>query len=90
MLKFLLILFLVGYVFYKVSGFLFRMLFYKAYQQQSQQSARAGGQRTQAQGYAKRPADGNVQIDHIPPPNDKSKSKADFNGGDYVEYEEVE
>ena len=88
MLKFLLILFLIGYIIFKLSGFLFRTLFYKAYQQQ--QAQRAAGQRSQAQGYARSPADGNVQIDHVPQSNSKDKSKPEFNGGDYVDYEEVD
>lgn len=88
MLKFLLILFLIGYIFFKLSGFLFRTIFFKAYQQQ--QAQRAAGQRSQTQGYARRPADGNVQIDHVPQADRKAKSKSEFNGGDYVDYEEVD
>ncbi len=88
MLKFLLILFLIGYIFFKVSGFLFKTLFYKAYQQQ--QAQRTAGQDTQTNGYARKPADGNVQIDHVPQSSAKAKSKTKFNHGDYVDYEEVD
>ncbi|MEQ9299880.1 MAG: DUF4834 family protein [Cyclobacteriaceae bacterium] len=88
MLKFLLILFLIGYIFFKVSGFLFKTLFFKAYQQQ--QAQRAAGQGAQTSGYARKPADGNVQIDHVPQSSPKAKSKSEFDGGDYVDYEEVD
>ncbi len=85
MLKFLLILFLIGYIFFKLSGYLFRLLFYKAYQQQ--QFQRSAG-RQQNTGYAQRPADGNVKIDHVP--QSSKKEQKDFKGGEYVDYEEVD
>jgi hypothetical protein len=90
MLKFLLILFLIGYIIFKVSGFLFKTLFYKAYQQQQAQRAAGTGKRPQANGYARKPADGNVQIDHVPQPATKEKTKPEFDGGDYVDYEELD
>lgn len=37
-------------------------------------------------GNSRRPSDGNVNVDSAPP---KGKRKSDFDGGDYVDYEEV-
>ena len=78
MLKFLLILGIVFYLVYKVSGFLTRGLF-------------AGGssKRAQTQGRNRtkvRPPDGNLDVDHIP----KNRKPDSFKGGDYVDYEEVD
>jgi hypothetical protein len=39
------------------------------------------------QGHFRRPSDGNVNIDSIP--RDKQSRKAEFKGGEYVDYEEV-
>lgn len=78
MLKFLLILGIVFYLIYKVSGFLTKGLF-------------ATGQRRAAQNQARNkskvhPSDGNVDVDYIP----KDRKKDSFKGGDYVDYEEVD
>lgn len=79
MLKFLLIIFLISYIIYKVGGFFFKMLFLKATQQQYQRN-------TQTHQSRKAPG-GNVNIDYVP---ENRKSKKDgFSGGDYVEYEDV-
>jgi hypothetical protein len=86
MLKFLLISILCFYVFYKVSGYFFRFLFYvlgnraqhninKTFEQQQRASKKA------------KPADGNVEIDYVP--NSGKGNKNDFKGGEYVDYEEV-
>lgn len=81
MLKFLLIIFLISYLVYKVGGFLVRMLFINATQQHYQRSN--GNPNPQS----KKPRNGNVNIDFMP--EDGKKKKADFKGGDYVDYEEV-
>lgn len=36
--------------------------------------------------FNRKPADGNVNIDSVPP---KEKQKKDFKGGEYVDYEDV-
>lgn len=79
MFKFLLIIFLISYVLYKVGGFFFRMLFMNLTQQQSQ--------RGNARQQQKRPADGNVSIDYVP--EEKSKKRAGMKGGEYVDFEDV-
>lgn len=84
MLKFLLILFLVGYVLYKVMGFAFKVLFYNASRAQGTQQKQT---QYNSQHYAKKPADGNLNIDYVP--KNASKDKNDFQGGEYVDYEEV-
>ena len=81
MLKFLIIIFLVGYIFYKVGGVLFRAL-----------TGTLGGDqysRGNFQGRPNqnpRPKGGNVNIDYVP--KDK-KDRKDFDGGEYVDYEEL-
>lgn len=82
MLKFLLILFLVFYLFIKVGGFIMKTLF-SGFSNQQQGTGR--NQNTQT----KRPADGNVNIEYIPNSNKSNPTKKDFKGGDYVDYEEV-
>lgn len=78
MLKLLLILGIVFYLVYKVSGFLTKGLF-------------TGGsaRRAETQGRNKdkvHPPDGNVDVDHIP----KDRKTDSFKGGEYVDYEEVD
>ncbi len=77
MLKFLLIVILIFYVLYRIGGFFFRMLIINA-QQRTQQN--------QNTSYQSRGKDGNIHIDYVPK---QTKSKSDFKGGDYVDYEEV-
>ena len=83
MIKFLVILFAIGYIFYKVGGFLFRIFLgglgaKTAYQQNNQRGQRysqAGRQQK------KTTADG-ISIDYVP--NDKNeKSAKNFKGGEY-------
>lgn len=83
MLKFLIIIGLIAYVFYKVGGALFRMFFLGASQQARYQNQRY---REQTQQSRKAPG-GNVNIDYVPQKEDKSNKG--FKGGDYVDYEEV-
>ena len=42
---------------------------------------------TRGQAHFRRPNDGNVNIDSVP--HDKRSRKADFQDGEYVDYEEV-
>lgn len=72
--KLLIFLFIFFFIIKKVGGFVFRTLFGAAAQQQ---------QRTQT----RKPTDGNVHIDYAPK-KDKKVTK-NFNGGDYVDFEEV-
>ena len=87
MLKFLIISFLVFFLIYKLLGFFFRMLIRGSasqYQQQQHQYKNSNQNR--------KPSDGNVNIDYIPEDRSKKvKSKADpnYQGGEYIDYEEV-
>lgn len=38
----------------------------------------------------RKPKDGNVSIDYIPEDKKKKKSSKNFEGGEYIDYEEVE
>jgi hypothetical protein len=77
MFKFLLIVFFISYVIYKVGGFLFKILFIGA--------ANAQQQKRQQYATPKRKAPrSNLHIDHVPSKGDKG-----YSGGDYVDYEEV-
>ncbi len=83
-LKFFIITFLIIFVLIRLGGFIFKTLFWML-------GARAGdrnmykqnGQRPQQHKTA-----GDIHIDYIPENNTK-KSKTSFNGGEYVDYEEV-
>jgi len=83
MFKFLLILFIVGYLFIKVGGFIFRVflggLGAKAANQQ--------GARSSQQSQKRRTADG-VSIDFVPDSKNERSAK-NFKGGEYVDYEEI-
>jgi len=77
MFKFLLIVVLISYLIYKVGGFLFKMFFMSLYQQQRQSNQR----QTETK------KEGNVNIEY-PSKDSKSNSKG-FEGGEYVDYEEI-
>jgi len=77
MLKFLVILFIVSYVTFKLGGFLMKALNAAAGRDPGQQNF---NNRT------KKGTDGNVNIDYVP--NEK-KGGNDYKGGEYVDYEEV-
>lgn len=84
MLKFLLIVFLIGFIFFKLLGLFFKVLLggsateksgHRAYQNQQYQSTKS--------------TDGNVNIDYVPNGNESKKSSKTFTGGEYVDYEEI-
>ncbi len=78
MLKFLAILFIVSYLTYKVGGYLIRALYITLGHDPSQRNFHRK---------SKASADGNINIDYVP--QDKKRSKKDFKGGEYVDYEDV-
>lgn len=80
MLKFLLILFLIGYLFFKIGGFLFRLFLGR--------TAKAAQERQYKQNNKGRTTKDGINIDHIP--NQKGKrTGGNFKGGEYVDYEEL-
>ena len=77
--KFLLILVLAIYTFYKVAGFLFRVVF---------GSLRSDpGSFRQERHSTKKAPNSNLNIDKVPHP--QSGSNKSFDGGEYVDFEEV-
>ena len=81
MLKFLIIIFLVGYVLYKAGSVIFRVL--------SGNLNNGQYSRGNFQGQGNRPPHnrkGDINIDYVP---DDKKNKKDFDGGEYVDYEEL-
>lgn len=82
MLKFLIILFLVGYVIFRMGGFIMRMLFSGLNQQ------RQGNFNSQSyrQPNKKKAPGSNLNIDHIP--NNEKEGKK-YDDGEYVDFEEV-
>ena len=79
LIKFLLILILAIYTFYKVAGFLFRIVF-------GNLKSDPGGFRQSRQSTKKAP-DSNLNIDKVPHP--ETGSKPGYQGGEYVDFEEV-
>ena len=75
MFKFILIVFLISYVVYKVGGFFFRVITLGGSAQRQQRSTHN----------TRRPSGSNVNVQY--PSNGKKKD--DFKGGEYVDYEEV-
>lgn len=80
MLKFLLIVVLLGYVFFKGLGFIVRLIVGGSSMNQF------GGQQQREQG--QRPKNGNVNVDYVP--KDESKEPGKLKGGEYVDFEEVD
>ena len=76
-MKTILISLLLFFIIFKLINFVFRMLGVPA------QPARYQNNEQKRQ----RPADGNVDINYVP--RDKAEKKKDFNGGEYIDYEEV-
>lgn len=84
MIKFLLILFLVLYLLWKVCGFLFRNILLKSFLKHQQGSFQ---QNKQQQRQYRKPPNGNVDVEFIPPENNTTGKT--FKGGEYVDYEEI-
>ena len=80
MIKFILVVFILTFIFMKVMGFLFRML------GGSQASAKSRNF-SQHQYDKSSTRKGNVHIDYVPEKEKKSSGR--FKGGEYVDYEEV-
>ena len=81
MLKILIILVLIGYVFYKATSFLFNGLF-RGFVKNEGYSNQQGHYRS-----SRKTKGGNVNIDSVP--NSKSGKAKGYDGGEYVDYEEV-
>ncbi|MBO3699466.1 DUF4834 family protein [Roseivirga sp. E12] len=80
LLKFILFIVVIGWLFKGVSRFFLGNL----YKQAQQQQYSGNRQRTQTA----QPKDGNVSVEYAP--KKKTEKSADnFKGGDYVDYEEV-
>ena len=77
MLKFLLVVFILGYVFFKGLGFFFRVIL----------GGSAVNRNPHHSHTQRQPTGGNVKVDYTP--NGTKKSKTDFKGGEYVDFEEV-
>jgi hypothetical protein len=82
-MKFIIIMFLVGFILYKTLGFIFSLL--------------GGGQAAgKTRGYTQQhyhkppppPPNGNVHVDYVPDKERKDEGK--FKGGEYVDFEEVD
>lgn len=79
MLKILIILILIGYVFYRITSFIFSGLF-RGFVKDQDYGNRSGQ-------YRKRAPNSNVNIDSMP--KGKSQKSSGYDGGEYVDYEEV-
>lgn len=94
-MKFLIIFLIIVYAVYKLSGFFMRMLFQSIGNSSRQQGfggyTQQGGARQTTGSQARKPMDGNVNIDFVPENGKKEegKSAAKFKGGEYVDYEEI-
>lgn len=82
MLKFLIITFIIGYLFFWIIGKVFKVMVRgHSYTNGSQNSSQNNYNR-------KKPTDGNVNIDYVPN-GKKKKDKDEFKGGEYVDFEEI-
>lgn len=76
MLKFLLIVGLIGFLLFRVLGVFFKVL-----------TGSTANQRPQNYRHSRKPKDGNVNVDYIP---EKGKKGKGYKGGEYVDYEELD
>ncbi|MEP1035286.1 DUF4834 family protein [Ekhidna sp.] len=79
MIKILIVLILVGYVFHKIASFFLRGMF-KGFSSKDQFG-------NQYSTNSRRAPNGNLNIDKVP--NRGSKKGENFDGGEYVDYEEI-
>jgi len=71
---------LIGYLFYKIGGFIFRLFLGR--------TAKAAQERQYQKNNSGRTTKDGIHIDHIP--NQKNKrTGGNYKGGEYVDYEEV-
>lgn len=87
MLKFLFLVFVIGFIFFRLLGFFMRLLTGSPVGQKTKSNPYGPYQRTN--GHSSRPSDGNVSIDFVPSDNKKKRGDK-FRGGEYVDYEEIE
>ena len=80
MFKFLLILFLIGYLFFKIAGFIFRIFLGR--------TAKAAQDRQYQQNSRSKTTKDGIHINNVPDEKGK-RSGGNFKGGEYVDYEEV-
>ncbi|MEM0941198.1 MAG: hypothetical protein AAF600_13315 [Bacteroidota bacterium] len=80
MFKFLIVLVLIIYIFYKVAGILFRIVF-------SGLKSDPWHFQTKRQQYSKKASNSNLNIDNIP--RKQSKKNKNYDGGEYVDFEEL-
>lgn len=80
-LKLILILVLVAYLFFKIGGYLFGLLFRGA------QEFNRGYHADQPRADSRKAPNSNLNIDHIPQKD--TADKKNFGGGEYVDYEEI-
>ncbi|WKV12824.1 DUF4834 domain-containing protein [Marivirga harenae] len=80
MFKFLLILFLIGYLIFKVGGFFFRLFLGR--------TARTAQERQYKENNRGRKTKDGIHIDHVPSQKGK-RTGGNFKGGEYVDYEDV-
>ena len=78
MIRGILILAIIGYLIYRFGKLLFKFFYLISGEQEDRARTTFEGKR--------RPVDGNVNIDKVP---DKDRSKNRYQGGDYVDYEEI-
>ena len=79
MIKFLIIVGLIFYLIYRLLGFFFKTIFMTAQQRTQQNNHQQGNHKRRASG-------GDLNIDYVP---NENKSRDDFKGGDYVDFEEL-
>ena len=77
-MRFLLLTIIIGYIIIKAINFFFRIVLGGSTVNQY------GNQQQHRQ---QRPSNGNVNVDYVP--KDDKKSKENFKGGEYVDFEEV-
>ncbi len=84
-LKFFLITILVIFVLVKIGGFIFKTMFWMLGARAGNRNAPTYKQNQQRQTYK---AAGDIEIEYVPGKGPK-QTKSDFNGGEYVDFEEV-
>jgi len=86
-LKFILILFCIYFIFSRLGGYMLRGLLWFIGAQAVKKQSQYFNQNQQNQTNERKKSDGEINIGYIP--DNKKGKEVDFKGGDYVDYEEV-
>ncbi len=88
-MKFIIITIIVVYLIRKVGGYFLRLFLGKQMEAFQQQQKQQFSQFQQQQRQQQNHREGEIHVDYVPKQKTTTKKSSDFNGGEYIDYEEV-